>query len=71
VAGFAVVSVLVRAAHPGAAGTAATNGRITAGALEPSARIVQEAGQNGAFFQSGAIAPSAPSSQAQASTQTS
>ena len=72
VAGFGVLSVLVRGAHAGSAGNAGSVATASAnGALGVSARIAQEAQRSDAFFQSGSVAPSQQSSAPQASTQTS
>jgi hypothetical protein len=65
-AGFGVLSIVVRGAHAGGAGKPAASA-----GLGVSARISQEAAQSGSFFQSGSVAPSQPSSSSQASTQTS
>ena len=67
--GFGALSVVVRGAHPGSAGTQATG--HTGGALNVSNRIAREAESTGSFFRSGSVAPSQPSSQPQATTQTS
>ena len=65
-AGFAVVSVLVRGAQGGdAVAPAASSG------LGLSARITQEAERSDGFFQSGSVAPAESSSAPQASTATS
>jgi hypothetical protein len=69
VAGFGILSVLVRGAHTGDGGGAAT--APSNGALDVSSRIAQEASQSDSFFQSGSVAPSRDSSPPQASTQTS
>lgn len=68
IAGFGVLSVLVRGAHAG--GGTATSVR-TGAALGVSNRIAREAQQSGSFFQSGSVAPAQDSSPPQASTQTS
>ncbi len=68
VAGFGVLSVVVRGAHPGSSGSAHA---LTGSDLGLSTRISQEARQAGTFFSGGSVAPSQPSSRAQASTQTS
>lgn len=65
VAGFGVLSVLVRGAHAGSAGIPASGGGL---ALSP--RISQEAAQSGSFFNSGSVGPSTSGSP-QASTHTS
>lgn len=65
-AGFALVSVLVRGAHPGNSGTP-----VAGDGLDASVRITQEAQQSGSFFQSGSVAPSESSTPPQASTRTS
>ena len=72
--GFGVLSVLVRGAHPGSAGSAATTSAVTpAGGLSLSSRISQEAQQSDSFFSGGSVSPSQSqsSSQPQASTRTS
>lgn len=65
-AGFGLVAMVVRGAHPGTA-TAPATGE----GLDLSSRISQEAEQEGSFFQSGSVEPSSPSTQPQASTRTS
>ena len=66
VAGFGVLSVLVRGAHAGSAGTP-----VVRGGLDVSARISKEAAQSGSFFNSGSVGSSQSSAPPQASTQTS
>ena len=68
VAGFGVLSVLVRGAHPG---SSASPSAVASSGLAVSSRITQEAQQNDSFFQSGSVAPSQPSATPQASTRTS
>jgi len=68
VAGFGILSLVVRGAHPGSAGTSTPT---ATGDLGVSSRISQEAAQSGSFFDSGSVGPSQSSSQPQASTQTS
>ena len=68
VAGFGILSLVVRGAHPGSAGTATPT---ATGDLGVSSRISQEAAQSSSFFDSGSVGPSQSSSQPQASTQTS
>jgi len=65
--GFGILSVLVRGAHTGSAGTAAAQG----GSLGVSSRISQEAAQSSSFFGSGSVGSTASSSPPQASTHTS
>jgi len=67
--GFGVVAVLARGAHPGASGTA--GGTSSAGSLDVSSRITEEAQQSDDFFGSGSVTPSQSSSPPQASTHTS
>lgn len=69
VAGFGLLSVLVRGAHSGGGGAA--DAVPTGGALGVSSRIAQEAQESDSFFQSGSVAPTQRSSPPQASTQTS
>jgi hypothetical protein len=68
VAGFGVLSVLVRGAHTGSSGSPSP---VASAGLDLSARITQEAQQSDSFFQSGSVAPSQPAAAPQASTQTS
>ncbi len=68
VAGFGALSLVVRGAHPGSAGS----GLPTAsGGLEVSSRISQEAEQSGSFFDSGSVGSSQSSEPPRASTHTS
>jgi hypothetical protein len=66
VAGFGVISMLVRAGQTDDGGTP-----VASTGLGVSTRITQEAEQSDTFFQSGSVAPSQSSSSPQASTQTS
>ena len=68
VAGFGILSLVVRGAHPGSVGTSTPT---ATGDLGVSSRISQEAAQSGSFFDSGSVGPAQSSSQPQASTQTS
>lgn len=68
VAGFGILSVVVRGAHPAGAGIGTP---AASGGLDISSRISKEAAQGGSFFDSGSVGPSQSSSQPQASTQTS
>jgi hypothetical protein len=68
VAGFAILSALVREAHPG---STSTGKAPSSAALPVSTRIAQEAEQTEPFFQSGSVAPAQSSDAPQASTGTS
>ena len=70
VAGFGIVAVLARSAHPGGGGASAAGTPAAGGGLDVSSRISQEA-QSDPFFDSGSVAPSQSSSPPQASTHTS
>ena len=67
-AGFGILSVLVRGGHSGTAGAGTP---AASGGLGVSARISREAEQSGSFFDSGSVAPSQSSAAPQASTHTS
>ena len=68
-AGFGVLSILVRGAHPGS--SASPSAIVPASGLDVSSRIAQEARSTSGFFQSGSVSPSQAQGPPQASTQTS